>query len=77
MKRAPILSSRKSSSYPGDLIVMVRCPHCGEKHQHGASSDHSDEPSHRYSHCGDPLPSSCDEGYEIFWPEDEEVKHGV
>jgi hypothetical protein len=36
----------------GDLLVLPRCPHCGERHVHGAGSkadcgDHG----HRVSHC--------------------------
>ena len=40
-------------SYPGAVLVVVLCPHCGREHTHGGYPD--DYAGHRASHCHSPI----------------------
>lgn len=50
---APVLSIRPNPSFPGAVIVLVRCPYCGEEHQHGVPEGQAIFGQHRSEHCLD------------------------
>lgn len=50
---AVIIRAVPNTSYPGAFLVVIRCPLCGKRHQHGVPSLGRDPENygHRASHC--------------------------
>lgn len=48
---APVIKISPSPSFPGALLVLVRCPFCGEGHEHGVPEGQAISGLHRSEHC--------------------------
>ena len=45
-------------------VVVIKCPHCGRRHEHGWGYGDDADPGHRLAHCHAPA------GYRITVPKD-------
>ena len=55
LKRAVAVSARPNRDRAGEWVVVVRCPHCGGEHVHGASTEElepGERIGHRVADCG-------------------------
>jgi hypothetical protein len=45
---------QSNPDYPGALLVIVQCPHCGKDHGHGIPPEEADSANwgHRVADCG-------------------------
>jgi len=51
MPEPPTVQVRRLHHPRGDLLIIERCPHCGERHQHGAAKAGCGDHGHRQAHC--------------------------
>ncbi|WP_411734216.1 hypothetical protein [Paeniglutamicibacter sp.] len=50
---APIIRTAPNKSFPGALLIIVKCPFCGHEHTHGNGGS-GDGTGHRVAHCAPP-----------------------
>jgi quercetin dioxygenase-like cupin family protein len=50
---SPLVPVRRSRSGRG--LIVDKCPHCFERHVHGAAGERGPWHGHRAAHCRDPL----------------------